>query len=315
MDISSVCILGASGFVGRSVAEQLSGRGLRVRVLTRSRPRAMSIAVLPTVEIEVADPHDPAALARAFDDMDAVVNLVGILHEGGGRTFQSCHVEFPRKVGEAARKAGVLQVLHMSSLGAGAQAPSAYQRSKHAGEGAIREAAGPLPVTVFRPSVIFGEGDAFLNMFATFLRLAPVFPLARPEARFQPIWVEDVARCFADSLGDPRAFGATYELGGPKVYRLRELVELVAATIGKRRRILGLPGPLARLQAFTLEHLPGKLMTRDNLDSMAADNVCAGPFPEAFAFRPASIETVVPAYLAGTAARARYARYRHYAGR
>jgi NADH dehydrogenase len=247
--------------------------------------------------------------------MDAVVNLVGILHEGGGRTFRSCHVELPRKVGAAARKAGVQHVLHMSSLGASAEGPSAYQRSKLAGEAAIREAAGPLPVTVLRPSVIFGEGDAFLNMFATFLRLAPVFPLARPDARFQPIWVEDVARCFADALGDPRTFGATYELGGPKVYRLRELVEFVAATMGKRRAILGLPEPLARLQAFTLEHLPGKLMTRDNLDSMKVDNVCAGPFPGLFAFRPASLETVAPAYLAGSAARARYARYRHFAGR
>jgi NADH dehydrogenase len=247
--------------------------------------------------------------------MDAVVNLVGILHEGGASTFERAHVELPRRIGTAARKAGVRRILHMSSLGASAEGPSKYQRSKAAGEAALREAAGDLPVTIFRPSVIFGEGDAFLNMFATFLRVAPIFPIARPDARFQPIWVEDVARCFTDALGNPDTFGATYELAGPKVYRLRELVELVAATMGKKRRVLGLPGPLAALQAFTLEHLPGKLMTRDNLRSMQVDNVAAGPFPAVFGFRPASIEAIVPEYLAPDAARARYARYRHYAGR
>jgi NADH dehydrogenase len=315
MDITSVCILGGSGFVGRSVAEQLCGRGLRVRVITRSRPRAMAVAVLPTAEIEVADPHDPASLARAFDGMDAVVNLVGILHESGRRTFEACHVELPRYVATAARKAGVLQVLHMSALGASAQGPSDYQRSKAAGEAALREAAGPLPVTIFRPSVIFGEGDAFLNLFARFLRIAPVFPVARPDARFQPIWVEDVARCFADSLGNRRAFGATYELGGPKVYSLRELLEFVATTLGKKRRVVGLPAPIASMQAFALEHLPGKLMTRDNLRSMEVDNVCAGPFPEAFGFRPASMEAIVQEYLSADVARARYPRYRNYAGR
>ena len=315
MDIGSVCIVGGSGFVGRSVAEQLCSRGLRVRVITRSRPRAMSIAVLPTAEIEVADPHEPAALARAFENMDAVVNLVGVLHEGGGRAFQACHVELPRKVAQACRAAGVHHLLHMSALGASRDGPSAYQRSKAEGEEAVRAAAGILPVTILRPSVIFGEGDHFLNLFATLVGLFPVIGLASADARFQPIWVEDVARCFADALGDPRAFGATYELGGPKVYTLRELVEFVAATLGRKRAIVGLPAALGTLQAFMLEHLPGKLMTRDNLRSMSVDNVCASGFPATFKFQPAALESVVPGYLAGSAARARYSRYRHYAGR
>lgn len=315
MDISSACLLGGSGFVGRSVAEQLCARGLRVRVITRSRPRAMPIAVLPTAEIEVANPHDPDALAHAFDGMDAVVNLVGILHESGSRTFERCHVELPRLVGRTALKSGVRHILHMSSLGASPEGPSAYQRSKAAGEVALREAADLVPVTIFRPSVIFGEGDQFLNMFASFLRIAPVFPVARADARFQPIWVEDVARCFADALGDPRAFGATYELGGPEAYTLRELVELVAKTKGWRRKVIGLPRPLGAAQAFVLEHLPGKMMTRDNLRSMDVDNVTSGPFPAVFGFRPAALETIVPEYLASDVARARYPRYRHYAGR
>jgi len=314
--IGSVCLVGGSGFVGRSVADHLCERGLRVRVLTRSRPRAMPIAVLPTVEIEVLDPHRPDALASAFDGMDAVVNLVGILHEGAGRTFRACHVELPRKIVHACHAAGVQHLVHMSALGASPTGPSDYQRSKGEGEGAVRAAAGTLPVTIFRPSVIFGEGDGFVNLFATLVRWMPVIPLAGADTRFQPIWVEDVARCFAQAVGNPRCLGKTYELGGPRAYTLREIVRFVADTLGKRRVIVGLPAPLASLQASVLERLPGKLMTRDNLRSMSADNVCAAGFPEDFGFRPASMESVVPGYLADAApARARYSRFRHLAGR
>jgi uncharacterized protein YbjT (DUF2867 family) len=315
MDIESVCIVGGSGYVGRSVAKHLQQGGRRVRVLTRSRPRAMELTVLPTVELMVGNPHAPADLERAFEGMDAVVNLVGILHEGKGQGFQACHVELPRQVARAARRMGVRRLLHMSALGADPQGPSKYQRSKGEGEAALRAEAGDMPLTIFRPSVIFGERDDFLNMFATFLRLAPVFPLARADARFKPIWVEDVARCFAVALEEPRTFGQAYELCGPTVYTLRELVRFVATTIGKRRAVIGLPGPVGRLQAFVLEHLPGRMMTRDNLDSMKVDNVCAGPFPPVFGFEPAPLETIVPEYLAAPGSQSRYSRYRHYAGR
>ena len=315
MDIASVCIVGGTGFVGSAVADHLSAEGTRVRVITRSRPRAMKLALLPTAEVVVADVHDTAALARAFEGMDAVVNLVGILHERRGQTFQGCHVDLPRKVVEACQSAGVHHLLHMSALGASDSGPSDYLRSKAAGEAAVRGTAGPLPVTIFRPSVIFGAGDRFLNTFAQLVRWFPVIPLAGARARFQPIWVEDVARCFADALGNPRAFNQAYELCGPKAYTLEELVRFVAATLGARRAVVGLPGALATLQAFTLEHLPGKLMTRDNLRSMQVDNTCSQPFPTVFGFQPAPLETVVPEYLVGSAARARYDRYRHYAGR
>ena len=315
MDISSVCIVGGSGFVGRAVADHLCARGLRVRVLTRSRPRAMAIAVLPTAEIEVVNPHDANELARAFENMDAVVNLVGILNEGGGRTFRGAHVELPRRVVQACHAAGVQHLLLMSALGASASGPSLYQRSKAEGEGAIRATAGILPVTFFRPSVIFGEGGGFIELFATLVRHLPVIALARADTRFQPIWVEDVARCFADALGNPGAFGKTYELGGPKVYTLREIVRFVSDTLGRRRVIVGLPASLGYLQALALEMLPGKLMTRDNLASMGVDNVCAAPFPADFGFKPAPLEAVVPEYLAASAARARYSRYRNLAGR
>jgi uncharacterized protein YbjT (DUF2867 family) len=315
MKISSVCIVGGSGFVGRALADQLAARGMRIRVITRSRPRAMPLAVLPTLDIVVGSAHDPATLARAFAGMDAVVNLVGILHEGGRQDFRACHVELPRKVAEACRKAGVQQLLHMSALGADPNGPSEYQRTKGEGEAAVRAAAGVLPVTIFRPSLIFGEGGGFVDMFARLLRLLPVFPLARAEARFQPVWVEDVARAFAEALGNRAMMGNTYELGGPRVYTMAELVRFVAATLGLKRSVIALPRPLGELQALVLEFFPGKPMTRDNLRSMGVDNVCSQPFPGVLGFQPAAMESIVPEYLSGSAARARYPRYRHFAGR
>jgi uncharacterized protein YbjT (DUF2867 family) len=315
VDISSVCIVGGSGFVGQALAEQLAPRGTRVRVLTRSRPRAMPLAVLPTVEIVVANPHDTASLARAFENMDAVVNLVGILHEGRRQTFKSCHVELPENVVEACHSAGVQHLLHMSALGASESAPSAYLRSKAGGEAAVRRTAGILPFTIFRPSVIFGAGDTFLNRFATFARWFPVIPMPAAGARVQPIWVEDVARCMAGALGDARHFGRVWELYGPDAVSLAELQRFVARTLGRDPAIVSLPRALAQLQALVLEHLPGKLLTRDNLRSLEVDATCSQPFPAIFGFKPSPLEAVVPEYLAGSAARARYGRYRSNAQR
>jgi uncharacterized protein YbjT (DUF2867 family) len=314
MRITRVCMIGGSGFVGRAIADQLAGAGKRIRVITRSRPKAMPLTVLPTVELMVADVHDPKALERAFEGMDAVVNLCGILHETRRQRFEDCHVGLPRKIAAAARARGVRHLLHMSALGASTQAPSEYLRSKARGEAALREAAGILPVTIFRPSVIFGSEDRFLNLFASLARL-PLLPIAAADARLQPIWVEDVARCFAAALGDPRTFGQTYELAGPRVYTLAELARIAAAIAGRKARVVRLPAPLARLQAFVFEHLPGKLLTRDNLRSLGVDNVAPGGFPEIFGFRPSPLEAVAPSYLAPIGARARYSRFRHYAGR
>lgn len=314
MDIESVCIIGGSGFVGGAIAEQAAFNGLRVRVVTRSAPRARRLTVLPTVEVAVADPNDERALERCLDDMDAAINLVGILAPSGRSTFRSSHVELPRKVAQACRNAGVRHLLHMSALAASPSGPSEYLRTKAEGEAEVRKAAGELEWTIFRPSVIFGEGDRFLNMFATLVKLFPVIPLGGSQAKFQPIWVEDVARAFVGALGSPRAFGQAYDLCGPRVYTLEELVRFVADTLGSKRAIVSLPPAAASLQATMLEMLPGKLMTRDNLKSMSVANVCGGNFPD-FGFEPAPLEAVAPAYLRGTDSRSRYDRYRHYAGR
>ena len=315
MRIASACLVGGSGFVGRAVAEALCERGLRVRVVTRGATRSRPLWVLPTVEISQADPHDEVQLAACFDGMDAVVNLCGILHETRRESFQAVHVELPRKVVGACRAAGVGHLVHVSAIGASESGPSAYLRSKGRGEGEIRESAASLPWTIVRPSVIFGEGDRFLNTFARLVAIFPFVPLAGAQARFQPIWVEDVARAVSAILGNPQAYGRTYELCGPRVYTLQELVEFVGETTGHRRPVMPLPAWAGTLQAFVLEHLPGKMMTRDNLKSMSVANVASGPFPDALGFLPAPLEAIAPLYLAGRGTRSRYPLFRYRAGR
>ncbi len=317
MKLQTVCILGGSGFVGRHLAEVLVRRGLDVRIPTRRRERAKEhLILLPTVELIQADLHDAQALRRLVTGCDAVINLVGVLHDKRGNGFARNHVELPAKVVAACREAGVPRIVHMSALGADANGPSAYLRSKHQGEEAIRKAsAHGIGVTIFRPSVIFGPGDSFLSLFAGLARLAPVLPLGGASARFQPVFVEDVVRVFADSLAMPATFGQAYELCGPREYTLRELVTYVCDVIGVSRPVVPLPAPLAYLQALTLEMLPGSLMTRDNLASMSRPNVCSCPFPAEFGFAPTPLESVAPAYLADTGTRARLDRFRGRAGR
>jgi uncharacterized protein YbjT (DUF2867 family) len=288
---------------------------LQVRVVTGYMANAMPVSVVPTVEVFVGDVFDERTLDRACEDMDAVVNLVGVLHPSRGRGFDAVHTELPRRIARACHGAGVQHIVHMSALGADEKGPSEYQRSKARGETALRQAAGILPYTIFRPSVIFGEGDRFLNLFARLVGLFPVVPLGGAGARFQPVWVEDVARCVVQSLGDSRAFGRTFELCGPRAYTLEELVRFVADTLKLKRRIVALSPRLAKLQALVLEMLPGKLMTRDNLASMSVDNTCDEPFPALFGFAPSALEAVAPLYLAGANTRERYQRYRHVAGR
>ncbi len=316
MDIASICLLGGTGFVGRSIADQAYARGMRVRVLTRSEPKANEIKVVPTVEVMQGSPYDEATLALAFEGIDAVVNLVGVLHPPRGRSFGDVHTELPGTIARACRASGVQHLVHMSALGAAEKAPSEYLRSKAAGEAAVRMNAGAVAWTVFRPSVIFGEQDRFLNLFASLAGLFPVIPLAAADAKFQPVWVEDVARCFVAALGNAHAFGQAYELCGPKVYTLAELVQLAARLRGQRRRIVALPEALGRAQAFVFEHLPGHIMTRDNLRSMSVPNVCSGRFPDFCGFEPSAVEAIAPSYLAaGWHGRTRYARYRNHAGR
>jgi len=299
-----IVVLGGSGFVGRALCARLAAAGHDLVVPTRSRERARHLILLPTVDVVETDIHDPARLGALVRGADAVVNLVGILNPSGRDSFERAHQGLARGVVAACRAGGVPRLLHMSALNADPAGPSAYLKSK--GEAEAIVAASPLAWTVFRPSVIFGEHDHFLNLFARLAHALPVLALPAVDAKFQPVWVGDVVTAFERALGLPDTAGKRYELCGPTVYTLRELVRFAAETSGAVRPIVPLSGALATLQAFVLEHLPGRLMSRDDLKSMTLDNVCGCPFPAILGIAPSSLEALAPAWLAPESKRDRY---------
>lgn len=297
----SILLIGGSGFIGKSIAARLADASYRVVVPTRRYARARHLLVLPTVQVVEADIFDSAQLDRLLQGCDAAINLVGVLHSRPGQpwgpAFERAHVELPRRLAQACRRNGVSRVLHMGALGAAADGPSMYQRSKAEGEKLM--VASGLDVTSFRPSVVFGPDDHFLNLFAQLQRFLPVMALGGADAKFQPVFVGDVADAFLRALDDRATIGKTYELVGPHVYTLRELVRLAGVYSGHPRSILALPDALARLQALMFEYLPGEpLMSRDNLDSMKADNVASGRNPLPPHWHPQPLEAVAPDYLA-----------------
>jgi len=302
-----IVVLGGTGFVGHAVCERLVERleGCRVTVPTRRLRFGLALQMLPGVEVVPADVHDDAQLARCLQGADAVVNLVAILH-GSAADFERVHVGLPRRVAAACATAGVRRLVHVSALGVGPQGPSDYLRSKAAGEDVLR--ASGLDLTILRPSVIFGARDRFLNLFARLQRFAPVVPLAGADARFQPVWVEDVASAVARCLQSAQTVGQTYECAGPVVYTLADLVRLAGRLSGHERPVIALPAAAARLQARLMEMAPGvPLMSRDNLESMKVPNVASGAVPglRDLGIEPASIEAVVPGYLGAGAGIAR----------
>jgi len=301
----NVLVVGGSGFIGRHLVAALAARGVHVTVPSRRRERAKHLILLPTVEVVEADLLAPGALARLAAGKHAVINLVGILHGD----FQRLHVELPQAIVNACRAAGVKRVLHMSALGASHDAPSDYLRSKAGGERAVL-AATDLEVTVFRPSVVFGPEDRFLNLFALLTRFLPALALACPEAQFQPVYVGDVAQVMAAALGEKETFGRRFELCGPRRYSLRELVDYVCAVTGRHRIVIGLPHWASLAQAWMLEHLPGELMTRDNVRSMQVPNVCADPSLVPPGLVPQAVEAIAPSYLAPSGPRERYPQLR-----
>jgi NADH dehydrogenase len=303
--LDNVLVIGGSGFIGRHLVADLVARGVRVTVPSRRRERAKHLILLPTVEVVEADVLARGTLERLAAGRQAVVNLVGILHGD----FRRLHVELPQAIINACRAGGVKRLLHMSALGASRDAPSEYLRSKAMGEEAVL-AAADLETTVFRPSVVFGPEDRFLNLFAALTRFLPALALACPAAQFQPVYVGDVARVMAAALGEKEAFGRRFDLCGPRRYALRELVDYVCGVTGRRRLVLGLPHWASLAQAWMLEHLPGKLMTRDNVRSMQVPNVCSDPSAVPPGLAPQALEAIAPTYLAPLSSRARYPQLR-----
>jgi NADH dehydrogenase len=298
-----IAVLGGTGFVGHAVCEQLvarsGGAGGRIVVPTRRLRHGLAIQSLPTVQLVQANVHDDRDLARVLAGCDAVVHLVAILH-GSAAEFEHVHVQLPRRVAAACRAAGIRRVIHVSALGVAPDAPSNYLRSKAAGEQVWRESG--LDVTVLRPSVIFGARDRFLNLFAQLQSVAPFIPLGGAHARFQPVWVEDVAQAVVRCLDRPATIGQVFECAGPQQFTLADLVRLAGRLSGHPRPILPLPGGMARLQALAMEWLPGEpLMSRDNVDSMKVPNVATAGHPglASLDIEASAVEGVAAGYLGG----------------
>lgn len=275
----SCCVPGGSGFLGSRLVAHLANAGHAVTVPTRDPERCRHLRLLPTVRIVHADIHAPGVLESLLRGADAAINLVGILNEAGrdGAGFRRAHVELTRRLIQACGTAGVDRLIQVSALNAASPdasnpATSHYLRSKGEAEALVR-AAG-LRWTILQPSVIFGPGDSFLNRFAGLLRVIPLaLPLAMPQARFSPVHVADVVEAIARVIREPAAVGRTYQLCGPDTFTLHELVGMVAGMLGLRRWIIGLPGPVSRLQAAIMDFVPGKPFSTDNYRSLLTGSV------------------------------------------
>ena len=298
-----ITVFGGSGFVGEHLVRRLAKQGWVVRVAVRDPATALKLKPLGNVGQIVpmrADIRDQAAVDLAIAGADAVVNLVGILYESGAATFQAIHAEGAARVAATAAKAGAQHVVQISSIGADATSASAYARTKAAGEQAVL-AAFPA-AAIMRPSIIFGPEDGFFNRFARMAQLSPMLPLiGGGQTRFQPVYVGDVAEAVMRALSDPATAGRTYELGGPRVYTFKELMELVLAETGRHRLLCTLPFRLAEIQASILERLPGGklILTRDQVEQLKRDNVATAGVPGlaelGIAATPA--EAIIPTYL------------------
>jgi len=310
-----IVLLGATGFVGHNLLPELSAAGHSCVVLSRYSPGCRELAIIPGVEIRQLDIYDDEQLVTHFDGADAVINLVGILNESGrkGSGFNRAHVELAEKIIGACRSAGLRRLLHVSALNAG-KGSSYYLASKGRAEELIR-AADDLDSTIVQPSVIFGDGDAFFNRFSALLKMAPVFPLACPEAKMQPVWVGDVAAAMTRALEDPETIGQTLILVGPEEFTLRELVEVAASAAGLKRKIINLPDGLARLQGRVMDFVPGKPFSTDNYLSLQIDNTSVENSLWRFGIKPRSLESIVPGYLKGSRRQGHLDEFRKRAGR
>jgi uncharacterized protein YbjT (DUF2867 family) len=294
-------VLGGSGFIGRYVVKRLAARGEVIAVGCRNAEAAKHLKPLGDVG-QIAPLNvgigDETLLPAFLAGNDSLVNCVGILREAGGQTFELVHHTAPARLARFAREAGVDRFVHISAIGADPRSSSAYARTKAAGEQAVRDAFPT--VTILRPSVVFGPEDQFFNRFATMAMFSPVLPLVGGgETRFQPVYVGDVADAVVTCLADPATAGRTYELGGPKIYTFREVLELVLHKIRRKRRFIDLPFGLAAVQAKFMSILPSPPLTPDQVELLKVDNiVSSGALTLAsLGLTPTPTEVILPSYL------------------
>jgi NADH dehydrogenase len=292
-----VCIIGGSGFVGRAIVHEAISQGHQVTVACRHPERARSL-LLSCERLVRADVADGSGLDDAVQGADIVINLVGLLFEKGRYNFETVHVQGTEHVLAACTKAGVSQYLHMSALGAGQVEDSKYSMSKGAAEDQVRQTE--INWTIFRPSIIYGAGDSFFNKFKKMTDILPVLPVISWYTRFQPVWVEDVARAFVASIGNKHVTGKEFELAGPKVYKFRQLQELLMDTLGRKRMLFSMPDKVAELLAAVTRFLPTPSITKDQLILLKHDNVVQGEaFPKIFG-DPSALEDILPTFICGS---------------
>jgi NADH dehydrogenase len=297
-----VTVFGGSGFIGRYVVRRLAAEGWVVRVACRDAIAAAFLktagAVGQVVPMHVDITAEDAVLDAAIAGSDAVINLVGILYERGKRSFQAIHADAPARIARLAEKNGVSRFVQMSALGADAGSASAYARSKAAGETGVL-AAFPQ-ATIIRPSIVFGPEDGFFNRFACMARYSPGLPLiGGGHTRFQPVYVCDVADAIIRTLHEDAARGQIYELGGPRIYTFRALMELMLHELRRHRGLIPLPFWIADIQASILQLLPIPLLTRDQVRQLQRDNVLTGTKPglAQLGIQPTALELILPTYL------------------
>jgi len=311
-----IALIGGTGFVGRHLLNNLT-KSWRVRLLTRQRERHRELWVVPNLEIIETDVYHQTQLNTNLTGCQAVINLVGILNEPGhdGSGFQRAHVELPQKLTKACQINRISRFIHLSALHAD-QGHSHYLRTKAEGERIIHAAAG-LQATSFRPSVIFGEDDSFFNRFIPLLSVpSPIFMLPSGHTRFAPVWVEDVVEAILQSLEEPKHYGQRYNLCGPKIYTLKELVKYAAKLIGVKRWVIPLNDKLSYFSAKLLEFVPGKPYSVDNYYSSKLDSVCTENHLSQFVLDPHAIEEVMPKYFGPLSTKASlYSQFRSYAHR
>ena len=298
---SLATVFGGSGFIGRYVVTILARDGWQVRAAVRRPDEALFLktaGVVGQVTPVAANVRDRASVAQAVEGVDAVVNLVGILHEGGKQRFQAVQAEGARTIAEEAARAGAAHLVHISAIGADAKSNSSYARTKAEGEAAVRQA---FPnATILRPSIVFGPEDGFFNRFAKLARISPFLPLIGGGAtRFQPVYVGDVADAVVKAIEMPAAAGQTYELGGPKIYRFADLMRMLLKETGRKRLLLPVPFPIASLMGAVLQCLPMPQLTLDQVRLLKRDNVVSDGAAglSALGIAPTSVEAIIPTYL------------------
>ncbi len=294
-------VFGGGGFIGRHLVRRLGKAGVTVRVPSRHVSRLghlKTAGVVGQIVPEIIGAFDDAELAAAIDGADIVVNLIGILAPTRSDGFDRIHSSIPGRIAQAAAAAGVKRLIHVSALGADANSLSDYAKSKAAGEGAVRQAF-PM-ATILRPSIVFGPEDKFFNRFAAMALLSPVLPLiGGGHTKFQPVYVGDVADAIMAAATRADAQGKIYELGGPATYSFRELMELLLAEIGIKRLLVPVPWGVARFQAGIAEMIPGKPLTRDQVELLKHDNVLSGTAPglSQLGIQPTAAELILPTFL------------------